>query len=80
MPDQGESPSLRRLQFECDSVESRAGGGGRFIAPFVPYPQFPNGVSVQTWIGSSTYNSVQLKAEKRFSSGLGFIALTRSQS
>src|SRR4030088_1884537 len=47
---------------------------GRFIAPFVPYPQYPGGVSVQTWHGSSNYNSLQMKAERRFASSLGFLA------
>ena len=47
---------------------------GRFIAPYVSYPQYPSGVNVQAWIGSSNYNSLQMKAEKRFASGLGFLA------
>jgi hypothetical protein len=47
---------------------------GRFIAPYVPYPQYPSGVTSNSWIGSSNYNSLQIKAERRFSSGLGFIA------
>jgi hypothetical protein len=47
---------------------------GRFIAPFVPYPQYPNGVTSQSWIGSSDYNSLQIKVERRFSGGLGMIA------
>jgi hypothetical protein len=46
----------------------------------VPYPQYPGGISVQTWIGSSDYNSLQLKAERRFSNGLAFlIAYTHSK-
>src|SRR5437660_9632751 len=45
---------------------------GRFIAPFVPFPQLPNGVSVQACIGSSTYNSLQLEAETRLANALGF--------
>ena len=47
---------------------------GHFISPFVPYPQYPSGVTSNSWIGSSNYNSLQIKAERRFSSGLGFIA------
>jgi hypothetical protein len=47
---------------------------GRRIAPFVRYPQYPGGVNVQTWIGSSSYHSLQVKAERRFASGLGFLA------
>jgi hypothetical protein len=46
---------------------------GRRIAPYVPYPQFPGGVSVETWIGSSSYHSLQAKAERRFASGLAFL-------
>src|SRR5438105_222976 len=45
---------------------------GRFIAPFLRYPQYPNGVTSQSWIGSSNYNALQIKAERRFASGLGF--------
>ncbi|MBL8179877.1 MAG: TonB-dependent receptor [Bryobacterales bacterium] len=47
---------------------------GRRIAPFVRYPQYPNGVTVQTWIGSSSYHALQLKSEKRFGGGLSYLA------
>ena len=47
---------------------------GKFVAPFVPYPRYPSGVNVQTWQGSSSYNSLQMKAERRFASSLGFLA------
>ncbi len=46
---------------------------GRRIAPFVRYPQYPNGVTVQTWIGSSSYHSLQIKSERRLSAGLSYI-------
>jgi hypothetical protein len=46
---------------------------GRFIAPYIRYPQYPNGVNIQTWIGSSIYHSLQIKAEKRFSGGVSFL-------
>jgi hypothetical protein len=47
---------------------------GRRIAPFVQYPQYPNGVTINSWIGSSSYHSLQLKSEHRFSAGLTYIA------
>ena len=47
---------------------------GRFISPYVPFPQYPNGVTVQSSIGSSYYHALQLKAERRFSGGLAFLA------
>ncbi|MBV9033707.1 MAG: TonB-dependent receptor [Acidobacteriaceae bacterium] len=47
---------------------------GRFTAPYIPYPQYPNGVNIVQENGSSSYNSLQIKAEKRFSSGLTFLA------
>lgn len=46
---------------------------GRRIAPFIAYPQYPGGVTVQSWIGSSSYHSLQAKAERRFATGLGFL-------
>jgi hypothetical protein len=47
---------------------------GRFIAPFVRYPQYPGGVTSQSWIGSSIYHSLQTKATRRFSNGLSLLA------
>jgi hypothetical protein len=47
---------------------------GRRIAPFVRYPQYPNGVTVATWIGSSSYHALQVKSERRFSNGLTYLA------
>lgn len=51
-----------------------AAAQGRRIAPYIRYPQYPGGVSIQTWIGSSNYHALQIKTEKRFSGGLGFLA------
>ncbi len=47
---------------------------GRFIAPYVRFPRYPNGVTSQSWIGSSSYHSLQLKAERRMAAGVGFLA------
>ena len=47
---------------------------GQFIAPYVTYPQYPNGVTVRTWIGNSIYHSLQTKVEKRFGGGFGVLA------
>ena len=55
-------------------VSQAAEARGRFISPFVPYPRYVNGVTSQSWIGSSTYDSLQLKVERRFSQGLGLLA------
>jgi len=41
----------------------------------LPYPQFPGGVTTDAWpIADSTYNSLQLMAEKSYSNGLQFLA------
>ena len=41
----------------------------------LPYPQFPSGVTTDAWpIANSTYHSLQLVAEKRYSNGLQFLA------
>jgi hypothetical protein len=41
----------------------------------LPYPQYPGGVTVDAYpIASSTYHSLQLMAEKRYSNGLQFLA------
>ncbi len=47
---------------------------GQFVAPYVPYPQYPQGVTIDTWIGSSDYNALQIKAERRYANGLAFVA------
>jgi len=47
---------------------------GRRIAPFVRYPRYPNGVTSASWIGSSSYHSMQIKSERRFSQGLSYLA------
>jgi hypothetical protein len=40
----------------------------------LPYPQFPGGVSTEAWpIANSTYNAMQLMAEKNYSNGLQFL-------
>jgi hypothetical protein len=55
-------------------LDLAAAAQGRRIAPFVRFPQYPGGVTSQSWIGSSSYHSLQIKGERRFSSGLGFLA------
>jgi len=53
---------------------------GQFISPYVPYPQYPQGVTIDSWIGSSDYNSLQIRAERRYANGLAFIlAFTHSK-
>ena len=47
---------------------------GRLAAPFIPFPRYPNGVTSQSWIGSSIYSGLLMKVERRFASGLGFLA------
>ncbi len=54
------------------SLASQA--AGQYTAAYVPYPQYYGGVTVNTSIGSQYYHSLQAKAEKRFNSGLGFVA------
>jgi hypothetical protein len=54
--------------------EQASAARGQFVAPYVPYPQYPNGVTVQSSIGSSYYHALQMKAERRFSAGLAFLA------
>jgi hypothetical protein len=46
---------------------------GQFISPYVPYPQYPQGVTINSWLGSSSYNALQIKAERRFANGLAFV-------
>ncbi|MGH9666323.1 MAG: hypothetical protein ACRD9L_17990, partial [Bryobacteraceae bacterium] len=46
---------------------------GQFVSPYVPYPQYPQGVTINSWLGSSDYNALQIKAERRFANGLAFV-------
>jgi hypothetical protein len=61
--------------YNANAIPMRLAGEarGRFIAPYVKYPQYPLGVTMNVWIGSSAYHSLQIKTEKRFSRGLAFI-------
>jgi len=45
---------------------------GRFIAPFVPYPQYPTAVTVNDWIGSNELNELEVRVEKRYHNGISF--------
>lgn len=47
---------------------------GQRVAPFVQYPKYPQGVTSNSWIGSSSYHALQIKSERRFSSGLAWVA------
>jgi hypothetical protein len=47
---------------------------GRFIPPYVRDARYPNGVSINGWIGSSVYHSLQAKVERRLSGGLALLA------
>jgi hypothetical protein len=46
---------------------------GRFIAPYVPYPQFPSGVNYQAGIANSDYNALQIQVQRRLSHGFTFL-------
>ena len=46
---------------------------GNFVAPYVAYPQYPLGITNNAWLGSSDYNALQIKAERRFANGLAFV-------
>ncbi len=54
-------------------VSMAPAASGQFVAPYVPYPQYPQGVTMNSWLGSSDYNALQLKAERRFANGLSFV-------
>src|SRR5208283_4064291 len=47
---------------------------GRFISPYVPYPQFPAGVTWNALLGTEKYNALQVQAQRRLSHGLSFTA------
>jgi hypothetical protein len=47
---------------------------GHKIAPYIAYPLYPNGVTVNDWIGSSHLEELVSKVEKRY--GGGFSMLT----
>jgi hypothetical protein len=55
-------------------VAQAAEARGRFISPFVLFPRYPNGVTSNSWIGSSSYHAFQMKSERRFSRGLSYLA------
>jgi hypothetical protein len=47
---------------------------GTPITPYLAFPDFANGASYDITAGSSSYNSLQTKYERRFSHGLYFLA------
>jgi hypothetical protein len=51
-----------------------AGFTGSVAQALLPYPQYPGGVNLSSDpVGNNTYNSFQIKAQKRFSHGLSFL-------
>jgi hypothetical protein len=54
-------------------VELAPQARGQRVAPWVQFPRYPNGVTSNSWIGSSSYHSLQIKTERRFSTGLGWV-------
>ncbi len=54
-------------------LDQAAEARGQRIAPYVLFPEYPSGVNINTWIGDSVYHALQIKAERRYSSGLGFL-------
>jgi hypothetical protein len=47
---------------------------GQYVAPYVRNPKYPGGISMNGWIGSSIYHSLQVKVERRMSNGLALLA------
>jgi len=53
---------------------------GRFISPYVPYPQFPAGVIWNALLTTETYNALQVQAQHRLSHGFTFtVAYTHNR-
>lgn len=46
---------------------------GHFTSPYVPYPLYPNGVNINSWLESTRLHELEVKAEKRFGSGISFL-------
>jgi Carboxypeptidase regulatory-like domain/TonB dependent receptor len=47
---------------------------GQFISPYVRNAKYPGGITMNSWIGSSIYHSLQAKVERRLSGGLALMA------
>jgi hypothetical protein len=47
---------------------------GRFVPPYIRDGRYPGGIIINSWIGSSIYHSLQVKAERRLSRGLAMLA------
>jgi hypothetical protein len=51
-----------------------AGFTGSVAQALIPYPQYPGGIGLSSDpVGNNTFNSFQIKAQKRFSHGLSFL-------
>jgi len=50
-----------------------AAAQGRKVAPYIAYPQFPNGITVNDWIGSSYLEEFVSKVEKRYAKGFSML-------
>jgi hypothetical protein len=44
-----------------------------FSLTYAPSPRHPGAMTVQTWIGSSDYNALQVKAERRFTNRVALL-------